>query len=373
MSGFLLARLTQPISPEATDIIEVNGKPHDRGYTYGTACRQQIQQTIDAHFLHYARHCHFSKATTLRLARKYLPHIRSYAPEFEEEIAGIAEGAYRPRDEIVMLAVYWELMYRYVTGSPHHCTAVAATGLATVNGETFVAQNNDEALEPWGTGFSRIVHSTPSSGPSFLAYTYPGFPGQMGLNSSGIALCVNALICDQHELGVPFQAITREVLEQRTIGDAVNAVMRAKKRASSGNLLIGDENGEIYDVETTPRRFECFYSSEQMVHTNHFLSTRLGVKTDIILESMCDTMIRYNRMNRILREQEGRISVETLTHAFEDHVNYPNSICRHVDERDAEKDRLKTADCMIFSPTKKVMWLARGNPCEAEFRTINLS
>jgi len=302
-----------------------------------------------------------------------LPFIRSYAPELEEEIEGIAEGAGRLKDEILMLATYWELMYGHALVTPHHCTAVALSGRMTADDVTFVGQNNDEALEPWGTDFSKIVFARPESGPSFVAYTYPGFVGQMGLNSDGIALCVNALISDEHTFGVPFQVITREILRQRSIGDAVNAVMRAKKRASSGNLLIADKNGEIYDLETTPNRYDILYSSERMVHTNHFISKELGIRKDIVRETLCDTVIRYNRMGRILREGPEKLSLDNLIQAFKDHLNYPNSICRHVDERQSPRDRLKTADCMIYSPTSKTMWLSRGNPCEGVFGTFTIS
>jgi isopenicillin-N N-acyltransferase-like protein len=341
------------------------------GYAYGSACKQLIGQAIRANFSYYRRYCNFTKATALRLAAKYRPFIMEYAPELEEEIAGIAEGAERSQADILLLSTYYEIMYRYAGGGMGKCTSIALTGELTANGETFVGQTNDEALEPWGESFSRVVYAVPKAGPGFLVYTYPGFPGQMGVNSSGIALCDNALITDQHRTGVPFQVIVREILRQKTIGDAVNAVTRAK-RASSVNFLIVDENGEIYDLETTPEAYDCLFASEQVaVHTNHFLSAKLGIKRDLILENLPDTVIRYNRMRRLLRHVQAA-KVEDVMRLFKDHVNYPNSICRHFDDNKIPKDRVKTADCMIFSPTRKAMWLARGNPCQKEFASFTM-
>jgi len=360
---------TQHTGQKPLDVIRVSGGPRDRGYQYGVACKKEIQQAIEAHLSFYRRYCNLAKASLLRLAGKYMPPIKNYSPEIAEEIAGISEGAERSRDEILLLAAYWEILYKYSLGLG--CTAIGVSGCITANGEAFVAQNNDEALEPWGEAFSRLVHVTPDHGPDFVSYTYPGFPGQMGVNSKGIALCVNALVTDEHRIGVPFQIITREVLQQESIGDAIGAVTRAK-RASSGNFLVADENGEIYDVETTPNHYECFYSNKCMVHTNHFLSTKLGVRRDVLLENLIDTIIRYNRMSRILQETSEDIGVEKLMEAFKDHVNYPNSICRHINTRQAAKDQLKTADCMIYSPTRRTMWLARGNPCQTEFQTFCL-
>lgn len=352
------------------DALEVSGGPHDIGYAYGSACKQLIAQALKGNYSYYAKYTKFTKASVLRLARKYTPFIVNYAPELEEEIAGISEGAGITQEEVVMLATYYEIMYHYA-GLGMGCTAIAVTGTATANGETFVAQTNDEALEPWGQDFSRIVYARPRSGPEYLTYTYPGFPGQMGVNSKGIAQCANALITPEYRIGVPVQVITREILQQASIGDALDAIRRAK-RASSVNFLIADENGEIYDMEATPTSYDCFYSSERMVHTNYFLSRRLGVKKDVILENLIDPVIRYNRMNRILKEIPRQATAKDLMEAFKDHVNYPNSICRHPNERLPPKDRMRTADCMIFSATKKSMWLANGNPCQAEFQALTM-
>jgi len=360
---------TQPVSKATVDVVRVSGSPRDRGYQYGCACREQIHKAIEAHLSFYSRYCNLTKTSVLKLASKYMPLISGYSSEVAEEVVGISEGVERSLDEILLLVSYWEILYRYSLGLG--CTSVAVTGSMTEGGETFVAQNNDESLEPWGEDFSRVVYSRPGSGPDAVMYAYPGFPGQMGLNSKGIALCVNALVTDEHRIGVPFQVITREVLRQGSIGDAVNAVTRAK-RASSGNFLMADENGEIYDVETTPSRHELFYSNNFIVHTNHILSSRLGVKRDVILENFVDTVIRYNRMNRILREMSDGLTVQKLMSAFKDHVNYPNSICRHPDEHQSSKDQIKTADCMIYSTTKRSLWIGRGNPCQAELQTFSL-
>lgn len=351
------------------DVIKVSGTSRERGYKYGAASKKVIRKAINAHLEFYRQCFDLHKAHVLQMARKYMPHIEKYSPEIADEIVGISEGSESSTDEILLLAAYYEIYYRYTVGIG--CTAIAVAGSMTINSETFVAQNNDEALEPWGEGFGKLVHIKPDSGPEIVTYTYPGFPGQMGLNSNGIALCANTLVTNERRMGVPFQVITREVLGQRTIGDAISAAIRGN-RASSGNLVIADHNGEIYDLELTPSSFDYFYSNKLMVHSNHFLSTKLRMKRDLIIGKWTDTIVRYNRMNRILQESAGMIDENRLMKIFGDHVNYPESVCRHVDTRQPLEDRMKTVDCMIYSPTRKVMWLANGNPCQTTFQTFSL-
>jgi isopenicillin-N N-acyltransferase-like protein len=353
------------------DPINFSGGPHDIGYAYGTACSQLIAEIVDASLSYYRKYCDLNKTAILRAANKFHPFIIDYAPRIGEEIAGISEGSERSLEEILLLVASYEMFTRHGGGGVG-CTSVAVTGAATANGETFVGQTLDEAFEPWGENFSRIVHVTPRSGPKFVQYAYPGFPGQMGLNSCGIALCSNTLVSGEHRFGVPFQVIAHEILQQKSIGEALNAITRAK-RATSVNFLISDENGEIYDIETTPRSYDCFYSNERMVHTNHFLSAKLDVRRDVFLECLNDTMIRYNRMTRLLRNMPQESTLQHLMDAFKDHVNYPNSICRHPDETQPPKDRMRTADCMIFSTTRKTIWFCKGNPCQTGFQKLEIS
>ncbi len=50
-----------------------------------------------------------------------------------------------------------------------------------------------------------------------------------------------------------------------------------------------------------------------------------------------------------------------------DHVNYPNSICRHPNPADAEPNRGKTLDSIIWVPKKREAWVAKDPPCEGKY------
>jgi len=64
--------------------------------------------------------------------------------------------------------------------------------------------------------------------------------------------------------------ITANILRQKTIGQALYSIARAK-RATSINFFICDRHGELYAVEMTQDRYVALYGQDYLVHTNHFL------------------------------------------------------------------------------------------------------
>ncbi|RLI21233.1 hypothetical protein DRO47_03990 [Candidatus Bathyarchaeota archaeon] len=93
----------------------------------------------------------------------------------------------------------------------------------------------------------------------------------MGVNSAGFGLCLNALLCEISTVGMPLLAVTGEILQQKTIEDAVEVIKRAK-RGNSLNFALADSKGNLCDVESTPKGVDYLFTDEDYyVHTNHFL------------------------------------------------------------------------------------------------------
>lgn len=137
--------------------------------------------------------------------------------------------------------------------------------------------------------------------------------------------------------------------------------------------MITDGNGEVCDIEGTPSQFDYLYFKGTFAHTNHFLSSKLAIKRDLALETQPDTITRYLRMRELLETAEGAIGLEKLMEFTKDHVNYPDSICRHADTRDPVERRWRTFDSLIMVPEKRELWIARGNPCESEYERYSIS
>jgi len=354
--------------------VELTGSPRERGYRYGEDCKDTIQHLLDAHYVFYDREIKISKGMLVNEASKLISFVDEYSPEIAEEMRGTAEGAGVKYEEILVLSGFIELYYPKIFGG---CTTLAVSSKVTSDGETYIAQNNDEALNPWLEGDCVVLLKIRrKTGPDVLTYAYVGVPGMMGVNSAGIGLCINALLCEISTIGAPLLTVTREILHQKTLEDAMNAVKRAK-RGNSLNFGLADSKGRICDIECTPKSVDCLFVDDQyFVHTNHFLSKKIGIAKDIIRESGMgfgrDSVFRYERMNTLINEKKGRVDLQTIISFFRDHENYPDSICRHVNLKDSVAEKAKTFDSMIFATSQKKAWITRGNACENEYHPYEI-
>lgn len=352
------------IGAKALFTMELTGGPHDRGYAYGKACARLIARMIEVQFLEEFQG-RLTKDQMLKQARAYEPFIEDYSPEIAEELRGVAEGSGRLYDEIVMVNALEERK----AFEPSHCTAFAATGRATQGGETYAGQTWDGIEKEWWDGEFGLVFKVRSrDGPDILDYTNPGILASAGLNSNGIAVNWNTMPQPELTHGVPAYIIVAEVLRQKTLGDALDAVRRAH-RASTFNLVITDGT-ELYQVEGTPGDVDVLYGGEYLGHANHFVSAKFAPTLNTEVSS--SSIVRHNRMNRLLKENYGDISLRTCMGFLRDHVNFPSSICSHPGDEPDPRLRGYTLDAWISVPSKREFWIAHGLPCENEFEKFAL-
>jgi len=347
------------------------------GFQHGEKLKSRIDYYIDWFLTWYRTKANMQKDQVLRETRKYASYIEQYSSEISEELRGIAEGAGKKLDEILFLnlcTVYVDQLSAHYDSGARACTSFAATGQASIKGLTYIGQTDDASLDCWGeANYALLLHKKPSKGPEILTYTSPGVPGVVGLNSEGIAVCLNALISEETRVGVPtFPILSYEVLRRKTVLDGIEAIATAK-RANSGNFLIADKHGEVYDVEVTPSAWDSFYVEDYMAHSNHFLSKKLPIKEDRILMKSVNTITRYNRMNKLLRQNFGQIDDGKMKTFATDHINFPNSVCRHIDNTVPQDKKNQTYNAVIFSPSTLEMWFACGHPCENQFQEYRLT
>ncbi|UCE91814.1 MAG: hypothetical protein JSV90_01275 [Methanobacteriota archaeon] len=339
--------------------MDLSGNAYDRGFGYGEICKSLITRMIEEQF--YQEFAgRQTKDQLLRHASKYEPFIREYSPEIADELRGIAEGSERAYEEIVMINALEE---RSDFDRPG-CTAFAATGNATEKGETYAGQTWDGLEKEWWDGeLSLLFKIRRENGPDILDYTNPGMLACAGLNSSGISINWNTVPQKEMTAGVPSYLIVAEVLKQKTLGKALDAVRRAD-RAGYFNFVITNET-ELYNVEATPNDLDISYSGEYIGHANHFVSDKFRTTQNTGVTSC--SIIRHNRMNRLLRENRGKIDLETCMGFLRDHVDYPASICHHPGDDPGPKERGLTLDSWISVPSKREFWIAHGSPCENQF------
>jgi isopenicillin-N N-acyltransferase-like protein len=356
-------------------LIELSGKPFERGRQYGARLKGPLGKFVDG-FLYSSDPMGFqnlSRDLAVRLARKHSPFLEEYSPELLEEMKGIADGSGRLYEEILMVNLMEERSGLTTangsdwTSNRPGCTGFAATGKATGTGETILGQSWDGNFDSVKWNSSVLLKEKRNVGPDILVYTYPGNIANAGMNSNGISISWTSVPALEYGVGVPTYSIVAEVLRQKRIGDAVEAVMNAK-RAGCFQFFIADAT-EIYSLEATPSDVDVTYSTKYMAHANHYTSEKFRSKQD--MSSLGGSTInRCNRMNGIMEENCGSIDLNVCMNAFKDHVNYPYSICQHpVPE---ENKTFVTYDCWVMMPAKKEWWLARGPACMNEYKKYTL-
>lgn len=347
------------------DVLSISGKPYERGEEYGREYADRIGDFVDYLYGELGGD-DTTKADFNIHSRKYLPLIEEFSPDIYSELKGIAVGSDRSLEEIVMISLHEER--ETYSELSKNCTIYAATGGATTDGSTYLGQTWDITPDLCRNGNPFLLKVDREDGPDFMSYTYPGMMAGAGMNEAGIGVSFSSVPRLGFKPGVPSYVMVEEILRQNKIGDALSKVLKAN-RAGCFNFILGDGT-EVYDIEGTPDKVEVFYSGETFGHANHYISERFRYKQDINVaggRSSASSIIRHNRINRLLKENSGRIDAELLMELLEDHVNFPQSICRHPEP--VKEDEVGVISCgvWIIDTTNREFWISKGPPCENEF------
>ena len=345
-------------------VFHAKGSPRQVGETLGSRFAKEASQAVRI----FKKELTWEKGATLDGAKRYgkrlLPRIEAFFPDFVEEMRGYAKGAGIPFDTLV---AQWSGF------SPSMglkgCTDVAAAAPQTADGHVLVAHNED--YTPEYDGIVVPVHVAVEGKPAFFAMSYQGLFPTMGFNEAGISLTGNAVSPNDVRVGIPQMYPPRRVLESRTLKEALEAAM-PEGRGSSFNNIVCSKEGELYSLEGSATSFEALYGEGGwLVHTNHYVGEKMLPFERNPHEKFC-SILRYNRAKKLLGGALGRITPETIMRVQRDHLSRPDSICRHVNPKDSEADRVKTLFGSIVDLTAGQVYVSGSPPCETEYRAFRL-
>lgn len=341
-------------------VIEVSGKPLEMGREMGKKCARRAvayRKSIGT-AVHYYTGMLWEDA--VQKAKGYLPYAQEFDPDFIEELQGFSEGSKLSFDHLFALCCH-ELMDPQGAKA---CTDIVANGDVTRDGNVLAGHNEDWSLEQLPTVV--LLHAKPKGKPEFFCTSYAGLVPSCGMNSAGISLTGNALSPNDTRIGIPKIFSVRKTLEARRIGEAMEFAMPAG-RASSYNNIVCDKNGEMYSLEGSATDFVPIYAIDgYMVHTNHYTTERMwGFESN--RDSLSCSTFRYNRALRLLEDQLGSVTPESMIAIFRDHVNKPGSICRHPDPKVHPIDVSETIFSVIFDLTNLEAYILKGKPCSGDY------
>ena len=347
----------------------ITGKtPEERGLSYGSQCRDLINDTIGRYKEWFATgHSGVSWDTAKKISEGFIINIEKFAPDLLEELRGVARGANADFLDILTVNSRAEALTlvkkQKEEGDTDGCSSALVLPEASANGHTFLAQNWD--LYDWGGEGAVLLEIIREDGPDILTLTEAGQLARYGINQAGIAIAVNGLhIVKNTELvGVPSPFIRRKFLMQDRWIDAINVFFSTEYMIPlyyCGAYCGGDAMG----FECVPEGVMVLYPKDGMIiHSNHIIHHDWQYQR----EGLGGTLYRNRRIEKHLKPLTGNITMENVKSAFSDHFGYPQSVCRHGDPRKKEFDRIHTLACVLMDLDEKRMWICKDNPCCNEF------
>jgi len=203
--------------------------------------------------------------------------------------------------------------------------------------------------------------------PEQLIYSHAGVLGVSGVNAAGLAIVENTLRPSDQRPGAPYPVVVRKALQQTILSDFIGAIITAP-RAHGQNYVIGASYAAI-NIETSATKYDLRYLQDSIFgHANHYESPQLQ-HLDLEPEMLPDTLVRSGRMHQLLKAKFRKLDLEALKEVMRDHANYPNSICRHEDNRGGV---LSTLSALIYQPEDRLMLATYGTPCTTPFQEFSI-
>ncbi|MCL5770939.1 MAG: C45 family peptidase [Actinobacteria bacterium] len=356
-------------------MIELKGTPFEMGYKYGFELKDLIATSIKTFYnlIYSILYKYFSIEESQNYLKKILesiekaiPITEKYAPEVIEEMYGISKGSGFSIKEIFTLNSYLEIIERInllfekritIVG----CSSYAVGSLSTIERDTFIGWNADDH-ESWLKS-SIIIKGIPTKKPPFISWNFAGCIGRPGMNPY-LGLSAATVFSSDLSLGVPYCVISRKILQQKSVVDAIEVISKVK-RMGSMSYTIGDIEGNVATIETTSNNIKVIEGiNRKVIHTSNYLSGDFK-RYEIMKEKSFDnSKIRLNRLKELILDRDEPVTKEFLKKVHRDHENKPNSICRHKNNKGND---IMTVTALICQPSQRKMLVAYGLPCKHSF------
>jgi isopenicillin-N N-acyltransferase like protein len=347
------------------------GTHREIGRQYGEACRDLIMQHRDKALDRLQTKQGISAERAREAASAYRDTVLEYAPFFDEEVQGLAEGA------AIDLSEAWLLQLRAELGvttepdlidAPDECTSFAVLPEASKNGTPLIGQNAD--LPSFYRDIAVVVELVPDDQPTVLMLTPAGQLSYIGINDRGMGVFANFVTCDGWRIGFPRYFLSRLALTYERVDDAIDAI-RAVPRASSRNLIMLDAHGTAADLETTPTHDARIDPVDGLLaHANHYISPELAAEERAEGRQLQNSQARQRRMDELLRQYHGKLDVPRMRAILRDREDVPDSICRA--DGDQDDSDIITFASVIAEPGQKSLWVAIGPPHTSAYRKYEI-
>ncbi len=296
------------------------------------------------------------EAAIFHHAAHYKERIQNTFPEYGEEIEAIATGAATDPLWIYALNARTEILSLPV----QECTSFYFPKTS------LLGQNWDWSSE--SEDLAMLIKIVQAEKPTILMMTEPGIIGKIGFNSVGLGVCLNMLHSGLPNDGIPIHVLLRAVLECSSIEEAKEKIIYAGG-GRSGNLLIGDAQGNYCDIEFAGE--EMHFTEKvggsiplkNFLHANHYLAALVSEAT-----ATASSLARQRRGEQLIAAYSG--SVEEAKKLLLDRQGQELPICRPYQREEESLEEVGTVCSIIMDLPQRVMHLTKGNPLQNEFEVV---
>ena len=322
---------------DGTKVLHVKGTPHAMGVQHGVLLRDDIRAQV--RFLFDVKAKEFPAPEVLGVKVKLDPKRlilsiadlqRKHLPaRYYEEMAGIAEGAGLPVDEIIAANFIPELF---------HCSGFALTGSANRDGGAlYHGRILDYGCDWKLQEHAVLVIAEPEGKIPFVNVTYAGFVGSVtGMNAERISIGEMGGAGLGHWDGVPMALLVRMALEDSRDLDQAIATFRDHPRTCQYFYVVADgERRDAVGLEASWNAFTVVRMGESEPRLPHKVP-------DAVLLSIGT---RYEELARRVKAGHGRFDADTARALMDRPV--------------AMKSNLHS---VLFETTTTRFWVANASP-----------
>jgi isopenicillin-N N-acyltransferase like protein len=354
--------------------VSVEDTGRERGLGFGTVHRAAVQGTVSA-YGRLLRTVHRMSREDLGVAgRRVREELTGTMPDLLAEIDAIAEGAGVPADDLVAINARTELL---AGGARPECSVIGVSAARSELSGPLLAQNWDWHPD---LGPSLVLWTVKDRGGAwFTTLTEAGVLAKIGMNSRGLAICLNLLVSslERGDAGVPIHLLIRRLLERS--GDLASATAAVRGSCYSASTAISvassrDPFDDLRTFELSPAGVSMLEPEDGvLLHTNHFRALPAGSE-DRYRRDWPDTVRRLDELQYRFAElaPDLPVSVDFIKRRLASHEGGDIAICCHDRSNPSYADRQETLASVLIVPGEQRMWVAPGSPCTHSYAPVPL-
>lgn len=339
--------------------------PFARGRGFGAALRGAVENTVSA-YRRLFHEMHGLGEDDLGLLGDVVGGmLEARRPDVLAEIRGIADGASVDPRTLLAINARTEI---FAGGGAPECSVlgVVAERMRDERGPV-LAQNWDWHPSAEGSLVLWTVHD--GRGGWLATLTEAGILGKIGVNSRGLAVCLNILAMTEDGgpfAGLPVHVVLRLVLAECATPDDAQRLAEGERYSASTAITVANEDGELRTLEVSPRGVGVLRGrAGALCHTNHFLAG-IGDAVDTIARDWPGSAKRLDEVGETVAAPDG-VTVDAVKDVLRSHRGGASSVCNHDPDNPVYADRQQTMASVVIRPRERSIEITDGPPCGAPY------